>query len=116
MSSHNRGYLPHVHGPLQVRTTDPLRLGRDLVYAPLRWSRHRRLRALELRTDEYAIVSDGSHDFTLLHYYIDPAGQRRQLEQEGFELLEVRDLDGNPVEEDDGAESSSELHYAARRR
>ena len=46
---------------------------------------------------DYEIVSDGSHGFTLVHYYISPQDQLRQLEQEGFEPLSCLDLDGRTL-------------------
>ena len=113
-SSHNRAYLPRVRPPTAVRRSDPLRLLYDALNVPLRVARHRRLRALELEAPEYAIVSDGSHGFTLVHYYIAPEAQIRQLEQEGFSVLGVIDLDDHPLGTGETAPHCSELHYFAR--
>ncbi len=115
LSSHNRAHLPHLAGPARVRTSDPLRFAYDLAWVPVRVRRHRRLSPLERRTEEYAIVSDGSHNFTLVHYYVAAEEMRRQLVQAGFEVLSVRDLDGRPLGPGEEAPDSSELHYAARR-
>lgn len=116
MSSHNRAYLPRVTGPLHIRTVDPLRFGFDLLRAPGRFRRHRRLRRLEVRHPDYALVSDGAHNFTLVHYFTTPEAQFRQLEQEGFSPSECLDLDGRVLGPGDTAPSASELHYVARRR
>lgn len=116
MSSHNRAYLPHVPGPGHVRRSDPLRFAADLVRVPARVTRHRRLLELERDEAEYAIVSDGSHGFTLVHYFTTPESQFRQFEQEGFEPLSCQDLDGEPVGADYRAAACPELHYVAAAR
>lgn len=113
-SSHNRASLPRVKGPTAVRRSDPARLAYDALNVPLRLARHRRLRALERETPGYAIVSDGSHGFTLVHYYIDPEAQRRQLAEAGFELLGCAALDGHLLGPGEAAADCSELHYTAR--
>jgi len=41
--------------------------------------------------------------------------QQRQLAEHSFELLECRDLNGQPVRCGGDAASSSELHYMRRR-
>ncbi len=114
MSSHNRAYLPHVARPTQVGGGAPVRLALDLLRVPRNVVRHRRLAALEENHSDYAIVSDGSHGFTLAHYYVMPADQIRQLEQEGFTVLGCADLDGRMLEAGDTAPTCSEIHYFAR--
>lgn len=116
MSSHNRAYLPRVTGPWHIRTVDPLRFGFDLLRAPGRWMRHRQLRRLEVRHPDYALVSDGAHNFTLVHYFTTPEAQFRQLEQEGFDPVECLDLEGRVLAPGDAAAETPELHYVARRR
>jgi SAM-dependent methyltransferase len=114
MSSHNRGYLPRVVGPGHLRRSDPLRFAADLMRAPGRIGRHRRLMALERDEPGYAIVSDGSHGFTLAHYFITPESQFRQLEEEGFGPLSCEDLDGAEVGDGYLAPACPEIHYVAR--
>jgi SAM-dependent methyltransferase len=114
MSAHNRAYLPHVRGPAEIRTSDPLRFAWDLARAPRNLRRHRRLVALERDEREYAIVSDGAHGYSLVHYFITPPAQFRQLEEAGFEPISCSDLDGNVLASGDEAPHTVELHYAAR--
>ena len=114
MSSHNRAYLPRVRPPTAVRRSDPLRVLYDGLNVPRRVLRHRRLRRLEQTAPDYAIVSDGSHGFSLVHYYIAPEAQIRQLTEEGFAVLGVADLDGRALGSGDAAADCSELHYFAR--
>lgn len=116
MSAHNRARIPVLRGPRHVRTSDPLRLLLDVLRVPRRMLRHRRLRRFERDEPGYAIVSDGAHDFTFVHYFITPDAQVRQLASEGFDPLEVLDRDGRPVAPGELAPGSSEVHYVSRRR
>lgn len=115
MSSHNRAYLPNVRPPTHIRRSDPLRLAYDLVNAPRRIVRHRRLRRYEVQEPEYTIISDGAHEFSLVHYFTFAEAQSRQFEQEGFEPLESADLDGRPIDETYHAPDCSEIYYVARK-
>jgi SAM-dependent methyltransferase len=114
MSSHNQAFLPRLKKPTHLRRTDPLRFAFDLVRIPRRVRNSRRLVGLEERNDEYAIVNDSAHEYSLLHYYISRDGQERQFAEAGFELLECLDLDGRPVGPGDDAKDFVELHYVAR--
>jgi SAM-dependent methyltransferase len=114
MSAHNRAYLPNLRGPGELRTSDPLRFTWDLVRAPRNLRRHRRLVQLERDERDYAIVSDGAHGYSLVHYFITPPAQLRQLEEEGFKPISCSDLEGNVLASGDAAPKVVELHYAAR--
>ncbi len=116
MSSHNRGHVPHIAPPTRVRFSGPRALIEDLTRLPLRVSRHRRFAALERDEADYAIVNNASHDFSLVHYFVAPEAQRRQLDAEGFEPLAVLDHDGEELRPGDTAADCIELHYAARTR
>ena len=115
-SAHNLAFLPKVPKPIQIvlRSRDPARLAWNLARLPYRLRNHRRVAPLEQRGDDHALVNDQAHDYRLLHYYIGRDGQRRQLEEAGFELLECLDGDGRAVAPGDEAPRHPELHYAAR--
>lgn len=83
---------------------------------PVRIRNRRRMRALERREGDYAILNDLAHDYSLLHYYIRRDDQERQLGQVGYELVECLDLEGRTIHAGDAASHCSELHYVARRR
>lgn len=116
MSSHNRAYLPNLRSPAHVRCSDPLRFGYDLLNAPRRIVRHRRLRGLEREGPGYVILSDGTHEFSLVHYFISRHAQFRQFEQEGYEPLHSADLDGRALDAGYDAPNCPEIYYAARKR
>jgi hypothetical protein len=74
-----------------------------------------RLRKFQMFAEDYAILNDQAHDCALLHYYIGSTAQRRQLGEQGFELLEVFDCLGAPLSQDNPAENCRWLLYVARR-
>jgi SAM-dependent methyltransferase len=58
-----------------------------------------RLRPLEIRTADYSIINDLSHDYSTMLYYIALPAQRRQLEDAGFAADAIAfDGDGVRVE------------------
>jgi SAM-dependent methyltransferase len=115
MSSHNLAYAPSIPKPTSLRARDPLRSALELLRVPRRVSNHRRLRALQRRDEDHAVLVDEGHDYAILHYYVGRDAQERQLAVAGFELLECLDLDGRPVSRGERAASDPELHYVARR-
>jgi ubiquinone/menaquinone biosynthesis C-methylase UbiE len=61
-----------------------VRLARFCKQVPVRWTRRRKLRSLEIRTPQYSIVNDVCHDYGVMLYYISLTEQRRQLEALGY--------------------------------
>jgi SAM-dependent methyltransferase len=116
MSTHNRAAIGRIPPPGRIEVVgDPLRLVYRAGAAAFSVYNHRRLAPFERQEKSYAIVNDPAHEYRLLHYYIDRDEQERQLEREGFELVDCLDEDGHPVAAGEGDSSSSELHYLARR-
>jgi SAM-dependent methyltransferase len=123
MSSHNRAYLARVRRPWHIRVAG-LRQGRpraavefvaDVLRAPRRIRRHHRLRSLEQPSADFALVSDGAHEFSLVHYFTEPTAQFRQFREEGLEPELAADLDGRPITHGADAPDCPEIHYVARR-
>lgn len=112
MSSHNLAAppSPKIFGPARAR--DAVRM---LHRLPSMLRNRRRLRRLERRSDDYAILNDISHDYGALHYYVTRDAQERQLAEHGFGLIECLDREGEPVPAGADAAHSSELHYVARK-
>jgi SAM-dependent methyltransferase len=120
MSTHNRAYAPRLVGPgrqllANMRARKLRSTVAGIVRMPRRVANHRRLRRFERVEPGYSILNDDAHDHSMLHYYISRDDQARQLADHGFELLEVLDLQGEPVEPGEAAAGSPELHYVARR-
>jgi SAM-dependent methyltransferase len=115
MSSHNRGYVPKLRTPTQLRTNDPLRFGIDVLRLPKRMLNRRRMLPLEQQGEDYQIINDSAHYYSLLHYYISRDAQERQFAAHGFQFLECLDIEGRPLGPGDTAPDVVELHYVARR-
>ncbi|HEX3511507.1 MAG TPA: class I SAM-dependent methyltransferase [Solirubrobacteraceae bacterium] len=117
MSSHNRSYMETARA--RARVLVRLLIGSPAGPSPRalvrRLANRRRLRRLEHDAPGYALINDEAHDFSLLHYYISRDEQARQLSACGFDLLECRDLAGEPVGDGELAAGCPELHYVARR-
>jgi SAM-dependent methyltransferase len=114
MSSHNLDFTPRLGPTVRLylgSPRHPLRSARGLMR---RLRNRRRMSSLQRVEEGYALRNDEAHDFSLLHYYISRDAQEEQLAEQGFELLECLDLDGNQVPAGSSAPRCSELHYAAR--
>ena len=113
-STHNRSYRRFARLPWQP----PFRPGREMVRRSLAaWTargRRRRLAEQEVHCDEYAIINDDAHDFTLLTYYITASHQVGQLSEAGFEHVVVHDGAGRPIDPDHPDESRPWMYYVAR--
>lgn len=112
-SSHNRDYARRGLLPWQGRPR-PGRVTLKKSWEAVRAHRNRRrLRPLQVEHDEYALVNDEAHGWSLLHYYISPAHQRTQLETAGFSEIEVWDQWGTRT--DAPSPASIWMYYACRR-
>jgi SAM-dependent methyltransferase len=73
----------------------------------------KRLGPLQQRHDDYAIINDFPHNYSLLHYYIGRDDQEAQLRDLGFELVECLACDGRTIGPGGSGDSDS-LYYVAR--
>lgn len=115
MSSHNEAHIPFNRKPTDVDAHNWMRAAMNAARVPLRVRNRRRVVSQERRHDGYAIVNDEAHDFAVLHYYIMPPAQARQLVEHGFEPVEALDGEGRALTPGDLAPESAEIHYVARR-
>ncbi|GGF51655.1 hypothetical protein GCM10011519_27090 [Marmoricola endophyticus] len=113
-SAHNRGWSRFHRLPWQGRPRPGRVMLRKSYEAWRARANRRRLRPLEVHTDEYAIVNDEAHDYGLLLYYVAPEAQVRQLEAAGFGDVRVYDQWGSPVDAGSTSPESIWLHYVAR--
>jgi SAM-dependent methyltransferase len=99
----------------QLANRSPVWMLNAAVRLPRRRRNRRRLRPLQRRAVDHAIVNDEAHDYSLLHYYISRADQERQLGQLGYELVDVLEFDGDSV--GPGADGlGPTLYYVAKAR
>lgn len=57
----------------------------------------RRMKPLERREAEYALLNDSAQQYQLLTYYISPVAQARQLERAGFRQVRAFAQSGRPL-------------------
>jgi len=99
-STHNRDHRGFRKLPWQENTSLSLGHLKSCLYTLAHWPRHLMMKKHEVLTNQYAIVNDTAHGFSLLTYYISIGQQITQLENEGFVHIEAYDMDGNRVETD----------------
>jgi SAM-dependent methyltransferase len=113
-SSHNRRYEEAGRGPRLPYSRNPV-TQLVLIARYIRQLRnHRRVRGQRSLGQDYAVLDDIGHDYTVLHYYVDRQAQRRQLEDAGFELLDIFDVAGKRLSEGGRETSSPYMMYVAR--
>lgn len=120
-SSHNRNHripkpwaLDHFSGTLG----DPARFGKRAASYPVGILNYlRRVQRAEAQ-DEYCMSVDSAYRYSLIHYRIDAAAQKKQLERAGFCDIAVIDVDGRRLawREAEGRERDPWLHYSCRRK
>jgi len=79
-----------------------------LYYLP----QHIKMKGYEIYADEYAIINDSAHGFSLLHYYIGISEQITQLESIGFSDVEAYDIEGGLTNNDT---VSSWIYYLSKK-
>ena len=111
-SSHNRDYRYFKKLPWQRRIQFDVQFFKFFLYCLYHLPRHLKMKKHEIHTDDYAMVNDGDHRFSLLLYYINIEKQAKQLADAGFSDVEAYDMKGNRIENDT---SSHWIYYLAKK-
>ena len=114
-SSHNWDSADALSGPRLEWSLDPCAMLLHLTEWARQLANHRRMTTLREVHDDYALLDDYGHDFTLLHFYATQNYERQQLDTAGFETIDVLDRTGNAVSPEDHTPGSPYLMYVARR-
>lgn len=111
-SAHNRDHAGFNKLPWrQGLSLDPAFL-KTCLHALYRLPRHLRMRRHEIHADEYAVINDSAHGYSLLAYYISVPRQLEQLARAGFSSAEAYDMEGARV----GSDTRFPwIHYLARK-
>jgi SAM-dependent methyltransferase len=99
-STHNRDWIDFNKPPWQQQEKLSLNHFKSCLYSLAFLPKHLRMRKHEIHTDEYAIINDNAHGFSLLAYYIGIEQQKAQLASIGFRNVETFDMEGNVIERD----------------
>lgn len=111
-STHNRDYEYFHKLPWQRPIELNVPFWKFLLYSLYHLPNHYRMRKHEVYTDEYAILNDPDHRYSLLLYYISIDRQLKQLSDIGFCDFEVYDRDAKLVTRDT---NSHWLYYLGRK-
>ncbi|MCP4269520.1 MAG: class I SAM-dependent methyltransferase, partial [Candidatus Brocadiaceae bacterium] len=65
--------------------------------------------------DQYAIINDVAHNYAMLTYYIEREHQVLQLNDMGFETIEMYDTLGNMLNLDSDDRDSAWIYYVAKK-
>jgi ubiquinone/menaquinone biosynthesis C-methylase UbiE len=99
-SSHNRDYQYFKKPYWLIKPRINPAFVKNLLSYVFFLPRHLRMKKKEVDTNEYAIVNDSDHRYSLLIYYIGIGAQIKQLEEIGFFDIEAYNAEGEQVTTD----------------
>ena len=99
-SSHNRDYRHFKKPYWLIEPRFNAGFVKNLLSYVFFLPKHLRMKKHEISGDEYAIVNDSDHRFSLLLYYIGINRQIEQLEKIGFSGIEAYNAQGESVKKD----------------
>jgi ubiquinone/menaquinone biosynthesis C-methylase UbiE len=111
-SSHNRDYQYFKKLPWRRKVEFNTSFFKFYLYCLYHLPKHFKMKKHEINNDDYALVNDPDHRFSLLLYYISIEKQTQQLTKAGFSDIEAYDTKGNIVESD---VLSHWIYYLARK-
>ncbi|MBC8555504.1 MAG: class I SAM-dependent methyltransferase [Candidatus Brocadiales bacterium] len=113
-SSHNRNHRYAISSPkIELSTTPCKQAGNFIKF--IKSTRNRlRNKNHQVFKDQYAIINDVAHNYSMLTYYIDKVNQVKQLEDMGFETIEMYDTLGNVLNLDSDDKDSAWIYYVAK--
>ncbi len=114
-SSHNRNHRYAIsHPKIEFSTTPCKQAGNFTKFFKSIRNRLRNKNHQEFN-EQYAIINDVAHNYAMITYYIDKANQIKQLEDMGFETIEMYDTLGNMLNLDSDDSNSAWIYYVARK-
>ena len=119
-SSHNRN--SHIRKPWDLAHFDvnpfqaPFRFAKRIASYPVGIVNYLRYAHRKQFDDEFCIEVDSGDMYSLIHYRIAPAAQKRQLEREGFHDVEAVGMDGRHMDCSEwGTAEDRAIHYVCRK-
>ena len=114
-SSHNRNHRYAISRPEMRFSMMPCKqTGNFIKYLKSICNRLRN-KNHQVFEEQYAIINDVAHNYSMLTYYIDKVNQVKQLEDMGFETIEMYDTLGNILDLDSDDSDSAWIYYVARK-
>jgi ubiquinone/menaquinone biosynthesis C-methylase UbiE len=114
-SSHNRNHRYAISRPEMEFSTMPCKQAGNLIKYFKSTCNRLRNKNHQVFEDQYAIINDVAHNYAMLTYYIDKINQLKQLENMGFETIEMYDTLGNTLDINSDDADSAWIYYVARK-
>ena len=116
-SSHNRDHklYPAYHWKNLQLTINPKRMARRMIGYLTGIINAIKHRAQQIQTDDYAILNDQAHHYTMLTYYISGKKQIEQLNASGFAVEGLWGMKGERLKEDEIYVGGYNVYYLAKR-
>ncbi len=115
-SSHNRNHRYAISHPKMEFTTTPCEQAGNFIKFFKSTRNRLRNKNLQVFSEQYAIINDVAHNYAMLTYYIDKVNQVKQLEDMGFETIEIYDTHGNMLNLDSDDKDSAWIYYVAKKK
>ncbi len=114
-SAHNRRHRHAISRPIMKFSTTPCKQAGNLIKF-FKSTRNRiRNKNHQVFNEQYAIINDVAHNYAMLTYNIDKVHQVSQLDDVGFETIEMYDTYGNMLNLDSDDKDSAWIYYVARK-
>ncbi len=114
-SSHNRNHRYAISRPKMEFSMTPCRLAGNFIKFFKSMRNRFKNKSHQLFKDQYAIINDVAHNYAMLTYYIDKVHQVKQLDNMGFETIEMYDTLGNMLDLDSDDKDSAWIYYVAKK-
>ncbi len=114
-SSHNRKHRYAMSRPKMKLSMTPCKQVEQFKKFVKSSINHLRNRNHQRFEDVYAIINDVAHNYAMLTYYIDKVNQVKQLEDMGFDTIDMYDTLGNMLDLDSDDKDSAWIYYVARK-
>lgn len=113
-STHNRNFNAIITRPVFEFSLNPKRLLLNIANFIKQNKNNKILGKQQIENDDYAILNDSGNNFTLLTYYISKEKQTEQLQNTGFKLLEMFDMQGKTLQPTDNDSADCWLYFVAQ--
>jgi len=114
-SSHNRNHRYAISRPKMKFSITPCKQAGNFVKFFQSTRNRLRNENHQVFNEQYAIINDVAHNYAMLTYYIDKVHQVSQLEDIGFETVEMYDTLGNKLNIDSDDKDSAWIYYVAKK-
>ena len=114
-SSHNRNHRYAISRPKMEISITPYKQAENFTKFIKSIRNRLKNRNHQVFNEQYAIINDVAHNYAMLTYYIDKVHQVSQLEDTGFETIEMYDTTGNMLNLDSDDKDSAWIYYVTRK-